>query len=86
MNEEARVTLTLSKKAQMLRPGIYEHYKGKRYKVIGVVRHSETLEELVHYQALYGEYGFWVRPLIMFIENITIDGTSVPRFKYLREK
>lgn len=45
---------------------LYEHYKGLRYKIIGIARHSETLEELVVYQALYGEGGIWVRPLAMF--------------------
>lgn len=66
-----------------LKLGEYEHYKGKRYKVIGVARHSETLEELVVYQALYGEYGLWVRPLKMFMEEVEIDRKRVPRFKYL---
>lgn len=66
-----------------LKLGEYEHYKGKRYKVIGIARHSETLEELVVYQALYGEYGLWVRPLKMFMEEVEIDRKRVPRFKYL---
>jgi len=47
--------------------GMYEHYKGFRYKVLAIARHSETLEELVVYQALYGEEGVWVRPLAMFL-------------------
>ncbi len=59
---------------------IYEHYKGRRYKILAVGRHSETLEELVVYQALYGEGDVWVRPLTMFLENI---GDSQPRFKML---
>ena len=67
--------------------GIYEHYKGKRYEVIGVARHSETREELVVYKALYEtEYGpesLWVRPLAMFQETVTIDGEDKPRFRYL---
>ena len=62
---------------------LYEHYKGKRYKVIGIARHSETLEELVVYQALYGDYGIWVRPLAMFLENISLNGKSRPRFALL---
>jgi hypothetical protein len=61
--------------------GLYEHYKGLRYKVLAVARHSETLEELVVYQALYGEEGVWVRPLSMFLENVVIDGKPHPRFK-----
>ena len=63
---------------------LYEHYKGFRYKIIGVARHSETLEELVVYQALYGEGGIWVRPLAMFLENIVINGQSKPRFKLVQ--
>jgi len=51
---------------------LFEHYKGLRYKIIAVARHSETLEELVVYQALYGEGGIWVRPLTMFLKNIEI--------------
>lgn len=64
--------------------GLYEHYKGFRYKVLAIARHSETLEELVVYQALYGEGGVWVRPLTMFLENVTIDGKSQPRFKLVQ--
>lgn len=60
--------------------GIYRHYKGQRYRVLGIARHSETLEELVVYRALYGEHGLWVRPMAMFIETVTVDGEPVPRF------
>jgi len=63
--------------------GEYEHYKGNRYEVIGVAKHSETLEEMVVYRALYGERGLWVRPLEMFSETIKIEGKLVPRFKYI---
>ena len=70
-----------------LQKGIYEHYKGKRYEVVDVARHSETLELLVVYKALYqGEFpeGFlWVRPLAMFQENIMVNDRSVPRFKFV---
>jgi hypothetical protein len=59
---------------------MYEHYKGMRYKILGVGRHSETLEELVVYQALYGDGDIWVRPLGMFLEEIVIKGQSRPRF------
>ncbi|MDP3800305.1 MAG: DUF1653 domain-containing protein [bacterium] len=69
-----------SKKAKALRLGEYEHYKGNRYKVINIARHSETLEELVVYQALYGERGIWVRPLGMFLEKVKVDGKKIPRF------
>lgn len=62
---------------------IYEHYKGLRYKVLGVARHSESLEELIVYQALYGDNDIWVRPLGMFLENVKVDGKALPRFKLL---
>jgi hypothetical protein len=61
--------------------GKYRHYKGNYYEVIGVVRHSETLEELVLYKQLYGEGGLWVRPLLMFTETVTIEGQNKPRFE-----
>ncbi len=63
-----------------LTPGVYRHYKGNLYRVWGVVRHSETTEAMVLYQALYGEYGLWVRPLAMFLETVEQNGSSVPRF------
>ena len=61
-------------------PGIYSHYKGNRYEVLGVAHHSETEEALVVYRALYGEYGLWVRPLAMFTETVEVQGEPVPRF------
>jgi hypothetical protein len=61
--------------------GIYNHYKGDRYKVVCVARHSETLEELVVYQALYGSGNLWVRPKKMFLEKVKADGKLVPRFE-----
>ncbi|WCE02712.1 DUF1653 domain-containing protein [Pseudoxanthomonas sp. JBR18] len=61
-------------------PGLYVHYKGGRYEVIGCVRHSETLEPLVLYRALYGEGGLWVRPHAMFFSTVELDGRAVPRF------
>ncbi len=67
-----------------LKPGKYRHYKGKEYEVIGVARHSETLEELVVYKALYQPEGenLWVRPLKMFTETLTIEGKETPRFTF----
>lgn len=67
--------------------GLYEHYKGKRYRVHGVVRHSETLEELVYYECLYeNDLGrMWVRPKAMFLGTTEVDGQTVPRFRYLAE-
>lgn len=70
-----------SEKAQTFIPGsVYEHYKGMRYKIIAIARHSETLEELVVYQALYGNYDVWVRPLEMFLEQVEINGKMQLRF------
>lgn len=65
--------------------GRYRHYKGLDYQVLGLVRHSETLEPLVLYQALYGERGWWVRPLAMFQETVTVAGQRLPRFAPLDE-
>ena len=63
--------------------GPYMHYKGLPYEVLGVVRHSETLEPLVLYRAEYGERGQWVRPLAMFTEEVVIGGVKEPRFRPL---
>lgn len=60
--------------------GIYRHYKGQSYRVIGTARHSETMEELVVYQALYGDHGLWVRPATMFAETVELEGEPIPRF------
>ena len=65
--------------------GLYEHYKGKQYQVIGVARHTESLEEVVVYQSLYGDYSLWVRPAAMFQEDVIIKGVKQPRFRYLGE-
>lgn len=61
-------------------PGLYRHYKGQRYRVLGTALHSETEEALVVYQAMYGERGLWVRPLAMFTETVELDGEPIPRF------
>jgi len=70
-----------------LKLGKYKHYKGKEYEVVGIARHSETLEELVVYKALYQKEGenLWVRPLKMFMEDILVEGEKVKRFKYIEE-
>ncbi|HEC30710.1 MAG TPA: DUF1653 domain-containing protein [Candidatus Yonathbacteria bacterium] len=65
--------------------GKYMHYKGNEYEVIALAKHSETLEELVVYKALYGDGTTWVRPKEMFLETVTVDGTTLPRFKYIEE-
>jgi hypothetical protein len=62
-------------------PGFYRHYKGGAYRVLGTVRHSETLEPMTLYQALYGQQGLWVRPAAMFAETVLIEGTQRPRFE-----
>ncbi|MBB6340933.1 hypothetical protein HNP49_001090 [Pseudomonas fluvialis] len=66
-----------------IQPGLYRHYKGQQYRVFGTARHSETEEELVVYQALYGDYGLWVRPLSMFCETVLVDGEQIVRFALL---
>lgn len=63
--------------------GEYEHYKGNQYSVLSVARHSETLEPMVVYQALYGDHSIWVRPAAMFLETVKVDGLMVPRFRLL---
>ncbi len=66
--------------------GKYRHYKGKDYQVLGMAKHSETGEELVVYKKLYDDYALWVRPYMMFIEEVEImNGKKVPRFEYLGE-
>lgn len=64
-------------------PGLYRHYKGGLYRLVGIARHSETLEDMVVYQALYGEHGLWVRPLGMWEEQVTVNGVAQPRFARL---
>lgn len=66
-----------------MRLGLYQHYKGNFYQVIGLARHSETLEELVVYQALYGDFGMWVRPRTIFEEMVFHDGNNHSRFKFI---
>lgn len=69
-----------------LRPGRYRHFKGKEYRLLCAARHSETGEELVVYQALYGEKGVWVRPAAMWNERVVRDGYDGPRFAWLGEE
>lgn len=66
-------------------PGLYRHFKGGLYRVEGVAHHSETLEEMVVYRALYGEGGLWVRPASMWNETVTHEGVLQPRFAPVKE-
>lgn len=68
-----------------IKPGKYRHFKGNYYEVIGVARHSETMEEMVVYRALYGEHSLWVRPAAMWTETIDRDGYHGPRFQYVEQ-
>ena len=68
-----------------IEPGRYRHFKGNEYEVIGVARHSETMEEMVVYRALYGERGLWVRPASMWNETVERDGKVYQRFTYIGE-
>jgi len=69
----------------IIKPGVYRHYKGKEYEVIDTVTHSETMDTLVLYRTLYGEYDLWVRPYDMFTESIEVDGEAVQRFQWLKD-
>ena len=68
-----------------IKPGRYRHYKGGEYQVLDVVRHSESLEPLVLYRPLYGASNCWVRPFEMFLEPVSVNGTTQPRFSLLAE-
>lgn len=65
--------------------GRYRHFKGHEYEIIGIAKHSETLEEMVVYRALYGEGELWVRPAAMWNEIIERDGKTFPRFTLIEE-
>lgn len=73
-----------------IKPGRYRHYKGNKYEVFHVAKHSETEEELVVYRCLYGDYSWWVRPLSMFLETVDIEESgeiiSIPRFAYIDDE
>ena len=66
--------------------GRYRHFKGNEYELLGIATHSETMEPMVVYRALYGEQGLWVRPLSMWTEIVRRDGYCGPRFQYLGPK
>ena len=75
----------ISSKKIIMKLGIYQHYSGKYYQVLGISRHSETLEDFVVYQALYGDFGLWVRPIHMFSEKIQYESREVSRFSFVSE-
>ena len=70
----------------MLKKGIYKHFKGNKYELLDIAKHSETLEEMVVYKALYGDGGIWVRPSSMWDEEVEFEGKKVKRFTYLGEE
>ena len=66
-----------------IKPGLYRHFKGNMYRVLHTAKHSETMEDMVVYQALYGDMGIWVRPRAMFCEEIVRDGKTIVRFEFV---
>ena len=79
--EDGEELMTYEEAIQMILPGRYRHFKGNEYEVIGLARHSETMEPMVVYRALYGEGGLWTRPAAMWYETVTRDGKSHKRFE-----
>lgn len=71
------------RRMQELKPGRYRHFKGNEYQLLGVATHSETMEPMVVYRALYGEQGLWVRPAAMWLETVERDGQTFQRFTYI---
>ena len=67
-----------------MKKGIYRHYKGNEYELLYIANHSETLEKMVVYKALYGDGEIWVRPLSMWDEKVEVDGKEVLRFTFIR--
>jgi cyclomaltodextrinase len=70
----------------IVQPGKYRHFKGKEYEVIGVAKHSETLQEFVVYRELYGEGLLWIRPMAMFMEKVKVNGVEMPRFEFVGDE
>ena len=68
-----------------IKPGRYRHFKGREYEDLGIANHSETMEEMVVYRALYGEHGLWVRPAAMWNEQLDREDYSGPRFIYMED-
>ena len=70
--------------SKIVQPGIYQHYKGPQYEVLCVAKNSKTVEDMVVYRALYGDFQLWVRSLHEFLEEVEQDGIKQPRFKWLK--
>ncbi len=68
---------------ETIKPGVYRHFKGNLYRVLFTAQHSETREEMVVYQALYGERGYWVRPAAMWLEAVKRENYTGPRFTWI---
>lgn len=68
-----------------MKKGIYQHYKGNKYELLYIARHSETLEDMIVYKALYGDGDIWVRPASMWDETVEVNGEEIPRFKFIEE-
>ncbi|MBE6664694.1 MAG: DUF1653 domain-containing protein [Ruminococcaceae bacterium] len=66
--------------------GVYRHFKGNFYEALAVAKHSETMEDMVVYRALYGEGDIWGRPLSLWMEQVEQNGEKIPRFLYIGEK
>jgi len=71
---------------KIMKKGIYKHYKGNEYELLCIANHSETLEMMVVYKALYGDGEVWVRPLSMWNEYVDVNGKKMPRFEFVREE
>ena len=84
MRNREKSSESICGKMTMIKLGRYRHYKGNEYEVIGFAKHSETLEEMVIYKALYGEGDVWVRPASMWNETVTKDGKEYKRFELIK--